>query len=416
MKNIFIIPTVITTLLVSAITIKADSNICYFQETKNENLIQQLQNCFYAGSVTTGSKDYYGLLVHKWDSQGPFGEGGQQDHPEISISSSLINYGITKRFINKGNTCTICTYNEASNPMSNGGVIYDLQYLIGKKDKFTKNKDYASSPILCGFNGDGGTDNRPSRGGCGVSTNSTACSDDKWKKKQNAPGSLYWIDTPQYTCKPKCKAQLQTNTCIGNATALTTKGVVGPNTPYYVAGSQASFNYKIENESVNDGDLKTVLNKIIEGTNTANSYNEILVDQYYLQKNPDNEQPYDANAIVALFVTDESGLTETCKQQKNLKDNYKKDVKILLLNEKWTGNTDGLIFSDENYDCDNLKITCTNKGSIVPWVKDKNYSMDECVKYNNDNWACISPPYCKTTGPSETSAQGKYWKDVTKQN
>jgi hypothetical protein len=409
-----------------------DPDPCNFQDITNDtDLVNQANNCYKNGQ--------YGLLVHKWDGQDAFGEtiDGNQGHPELSISSSLISINIIAAA--KSN-CTICTYNEPDNPMSYGGVIYDLSYLKEKMSSSTNGSDYGTSPILCGFSEDGGTINRPSRAGCGVTKNdwkkpdkTIICDKDIWGS-DSGTNTVYWPDNNESgACTRDCmnKIGAGSGNCVGNVPS----GESSKNNPipYYIKGSQASYNFdkSVQNPQYS-GTYDEVLTKIITETDSfkvPNNYNEILLDQTAL-KSKENSSDYDAKSIVAFFVTNNTdpmnyNNNNTCTIRKHFSTKYE-DLPILSLDTTWTdkSNEDGpfSLFSSSSGTCKDASLTCTkpNPSDIKVWTSGPQNTYKFCVHPTagsgldaGDTYICTQQTgpnnHCPNSGPGPSSVPA-YWK------
>ena len=409
---------------------------CDFQGiTDDTDLVKQANNCYKYGQ--------YGLLVHKWDGQDPFGENidGYQEHPELSISSSLISKRITAA---ANSNCTICTYNEPDNPMSHGGVIYDLSYLKEKMSSTTnESSNYGTSPILCGFSEDGGTINRPSRAGCGVTKNAwkdpngnIICGKDIWYSITGT-STKYWPDNNKSDeCTSKCTQHISAGfeNCVGNVPSV--EFSKNNPIPYYIKGSQASYNFdkKVTNP-IYSGNYDEVLNRIIYETGssqTVNNYNEILLDQSAL-KSKENPKAYDAKSIVAFFVTNKTDQMNdekhnTCTMRKDFSTKYG-DLPILSLDTNWTdeSNENGpfSLFSsrDKARDtCKDASLTCSNPNpsDIKVWTSGNQNTYKFCVHPTTgsgldtgDTYICTQQNgpnnHCPNSGPGPSSVPA-YWK------
>ena len=412
-----------------------DDAPCDFQGiTDDTALVKQANNCYKNGQ--------YGLLVHKWDGQGPFGEtiDGNQGHPELSISSSLISKRITAAA--KSN-CTICTYNEPDNPMSHGGVIYDLSYLKEKMSSSTNGSDYGTSPILCGFSEDGGTINRPSRAGCGVTKNdwkkpdkTIICDKDIWGS-DSGTNTVYWPDNNESgACTRDCmnKIRAGSENCVGNVPS----GELSKNNPipYYIQGSQASYNYDPNVGNPQDsGTYDEVLTNIISETGsskTVNNYNEILLDQTAL-KSKENSSDYDAKSIVAFFVTNNTdpmnyNNNNTCTIRKHFSTKYE-DLPILSLDTSWTDKKEDGPFSlfsprkETSDTCKDAPLTCTNHPSdIKVWTSGPQNTYRFCVtgsESDTNTYICTqqtgTTSHCRNFGPVSSSEEAGWWKPPSTQ-
>ena len=329
--------------------------------------------------------------------------------------------------------CSICTYYQ--DILSTGGVIYDLNYLKSKvADKL--DGGYGSSPILCGFKGDGGTVSRPARGGCGVSTNiprkkcqSQIINPIGVDKKEKDYGTTYWPgNSNSDACKNVCIKAIEVpraENCVGNVLSDTDQSLVDSNIPYYIKGSRASYNYDNKNtNSLDSGSYDTVMGAIIDNTASSrnNPFNEILVDAYYLHEDMSGlNSEGDEKAIVAFFVSDNKNgesdeKVSTCSLQKLFNSKYPdKKVHVFSLNTNWNEETDNAGGPFTPFDCSKKPVTeCTNPMPYKAWSEGSQNVYRFCVTYSEKTYQCMlnQSPHCVNTGPGPSSIN-YYWKELS---